>query len=158
MKKKVLLFGILLLIIDQLFKQVIIINIPYQKVISILPNFFYLTYVKNTGGAWSIFTGNVIFLLIIGFLCMIGILYYLYKKDSFSKLEIICFSFLIGGILGNIIDRLCYQAVIDYLGFIFGNYYFPIFNLADILIVCGGILFAIGELRGEQNGIRSNKR
>lgn len=89
---------------------------------------------------------------------MIGILYYLYKKDSFSKLEIICFSFLIGGILGNIIDRLCYQAVIDYLGFIFGNYYFPIFNLADILIVCGGILFTINELRGEQNGIRSNKR
>lgn len=158
MKKKILILGILFLIIDQLLKQFILTNIPYQKVISVIPNFFYLTYVKNTGGAWSILTGNIILLLIIGFLSFIGLLYYLYKKESFSHLEVLYFSFLIGGILGNIIDRLWYQAVIDYLGFIFGKYYFPIFNLADMLIVCGVILFILKELRGDQNGIRGNKR
>ncbi len=155
MKRKIFIFGFLLYFIDQLLKQLIIMNISYHEIVMVIPNFFYLTSVKNTGGAWSILTGNIWFLLLIGFFCLVALFYYLKKKNTFSFLEIIIFSFLFGGILGNFTDRIFYHGVIDYLGFIFGNYHFPIFNLADILIVVGGCLFFFKEVRGEKNGIRS---
>ncbi len=155
MKKKIFIFGIFLLILDQLLKQVVLNNIPYQKIITVIPNFFYLTNVKNTGGAFSILTGNIIFLLVVGIIFLCGFLYYLSKIESFSFLEVLYSSFIIGGILGNMIDRLWYHGVIDYIGFTFGKYHFPIFNLADILIVCGGFLWIIQELGGREDGNRS---
>lgn len=157
MEKKIIITSIILLIIDQVLKQLVLMNISYQETISIIPNFFYLTQVRNTGGAWSILSGNTIFLLILSFFVLVGIFYYLQKKETMPRLEEISYILLLGGILGNLIDRICYKGVIDYLGFIFGNYYFPVFNFADICIVCGVILLLIGNLVGDRNGIRSNK-
>ena len=65
------------------------------------------------------------------------------------------FGLVIGGILGNFIDRLIYKGVIDYLGFIFGSYYFPIFNLADICIVIGTFILIIDTVRSDFCGNRS---
>lgn len=130
----------------------------YQQTFYLIPKFLYFTYVKNTGGAWSIFSNSTWFLLIIGLICIIALSYYIYRKEDFNYLEVIYFGLIIGGILGNFIDRIFHSGVIDYIGFIFGNYYFPIFNIADICIVCGGILLMIDSLRSDQDGIRSNKR
>lgn len=130
----------------------------YQQTFYLIPKFLYFTYVKNTGGAWSIFSNSTWFLLVIGFICIMALSYYIYRKEDFNYLEVIYFGLIIGGILGNFIDRIFHSGVIDYIGFIFGNYYFPIFNIADICIVCGGILLMIDSLRSDQDGIRSNKR
>lgn len=155
LKKKIYLISTILLIVDQFVKHLVIANISYSDTIFLVPKFFYLTYVKNTGGAWSIFQDNFIFLLCISIAAIVFFFYYLSKKESYSIIEIIYLGLLFGGVLGNFIDRLCYYGVVDYLGFIFGSYYFPIFNIADISIVCGGILFLIDSFGGDKHGVTS---
>ena len=68
----------------------------------------------------------------------------------------IAYSILIGGIIGNFIDRIVFSGVYDYIGLIFGNYYYPVFNLADIGIVIGIIMLIIIEIRGDKHGTISN--
>lgn len=147
MKKKIFIISFIIFIIDQIVKNVVISNINYNNIISIIPNLFYLTYVKNTGGAFSILTGNVIPLLIIGIISIICFIYYVYKKDNFNLIEVIYLSLMIGGIFGNLVDRIIYNGVIDYIGIIIFDYYFPIFNIADISIVSSALLLIIDSLR-----------
>ena len=135
----------------------IVASLSYGKEIFIIPKFLYLTHVKNKGGAWSIFQENPSILFLVGIISLGMLFYYLYKKDDFSKLEIAYLGIIIGGILGNFIDRIFQKGVIDYIGFIFGKYYFPIFNIADVAIICGAFLLIIDSLRGDIHGIRSSK-
>lgn len=156
MKKYIYIIGCILLIIDQLVKGLVTSFIHYQEIIDIIPNFFYITYVKNTGGAWSIFSDNMIILLIIGIVCALGLIYFINKKNYFTKLEVTYLSFITGGLFGNLIDRIIKGGVIDFIGLVFGNYYFPVFNIADICIVCGAILLIIDSIKGDEDGNRSN--
>ena len=119
--------------------------------IVIIKNFFNLTYVENTGAAFSILENNTIFLILITFVTLFLIYKFLLKNKEFNKLEIITYSLLIGGIIGNLIDRIVYGYVIDYLEFIILNRHMPIFNFADICIVIGTILFLILTIKEEQN-------
>ena len=141
---------------DQLLKYIVISSISYEEVIRLIPNFLYLTYVKNTGGAFSIFSNNSYLLILIGIICIFGLGYYIYKKKCFNKLEILYFGLIISGILGNFVDRIIRNGVVDYIGIILGNYYFPVFNLADIFIVCGAGLLIIDSFRSDKDGNRSN--
>lgn len=154
-KHLVFIISIVLVLLDQFIKRVVVLNINYEEIISFIPNFFYVTYVKNTGGAWSMFSGNILFFIVIGVLAFIGILYYIIKKNSISTLEVIYLGLIMGGMIGNIIDRVFYGGVIDFIGFIFGNYHFPVFNIADICIVIGAVLLVIDCIRGEKNELRS---
>ncbi len=151
MKKYIyyLTFGILL--IDQMVKYFVVQNIVLSEVISVIPNFFYLTYVKNTGGAWSLFHSIPYLLIIISFVFLIFMNRYILKIKEFSLIEIISYGFLMGGVLGNLIDRVLVSGVIDYIGFQFGSYYYPIFNLADIFIVLGMVLIIMKEFGGFKN-------
>ena len=94
------------------------------------------------------FSGNLIFLILITIVSLFIIYLFFIKDKELSKIDIILTSMLIGGILGNFVDRIVYGYVIDYLEFIIFNYYFPIFNFADICIVLsifGMIIFEIKE-------------
>lgn len=140
MRKKIYFFSIIIFIID-LLSKLIIINYENKLPITVIDNFFFLNKVTNEGAAFSMFSGFTIFLILVGFL----VLFYIYKyllKDVATKLELIAYSLVIGGILGNLFDRIFYGKVIDFLSFKFGNYYFPIFNLADTFI-CIGIFLVI---------------
>ena len=158
MKKKIFGISLIVLIVDIILKQLIMNSLEYCEEIILVPKFMYITYLKNTGGAFSILDNNIYFLIIIGMLALGGLIFYLLKKDNFRKLEVISYGILFGGILGNFIDRIIYGGVIDYIGLIFGSYYFPVFNFADICIVIGIIMLVIDELVGEKYGIRSSKR
>ncbi len=153
LKKRIYVISILICFFDQFLKHLVTTNLVYQETRVILPHFFYLRYIKNTGGAWSILASNTGILILIGIFCLFGFGYYIQKKKEFTKIEVIFWGFLLGGILGNLIDRIFYHGVIDYLGFILLSYYFPIFNFADIAIVCGCFLMGI-ELVGDEYGKR----
>ena len=91
-------------------------------------------------------------------LIIIGILiYYLKKNQVKGKINILSFSLVIGGALGNLIDRIIRGYVIDFISIKIGNYNFPIFNLADTFIVIGVILLLLKELRKENNLDSRNK-
>lgn len=142
MYKKLTIFTIIFVIADQLIKLLVSNTIILNDHVEILPNFFYLSNAHNDGAAFSLFSGNVFVLAIIGVLALIFVHYVFIKDKHLSKFEIVIYSFLIGGIIGNLIDRIFLGYVVDYLGFIIFNYYFPIFNLADVGIVIS-ILFIL---------------
>lgn len=133
-----LIFMTLIIIIFDVISKLFVSNILIlNESITIIPNFFYLTYTHNYGGAWNIFDNSTLFITIVSFLIIIGIIYYLFKNKVTKKIEIIGYSLLLGGAIGNLIDRVVYGYVIDFLDFYVFGYDFPIFNIADIGIITG---------------------
>lgn len=125
--------------------------------IIVLPNFFSLKYVLNDGAAFSLFASRTYFLIIISLVCLFFILYELIKNIDDRTLSI-GYSLVLSGLLGNFIDRLIDGYIIDYLSFKIFGFNYPIFNLADILIVVGIVIVLIKEIlkeRGRKNEVRS---
>lgn len=149
--KKVYIIALISLIIDQIVKILVSNYLILGQTTKIINNFFYLTYVQNTGAAFSILIGYRYILIII----TIIFLYYLYKytkkQTNPNKLAILSHGLLLGGIIGNLIDRIIYGYVIDYLDFMIFNYNFPIFNLADTFIVIGCIILVINSYSKGEN-------
>ena len=142
-----LIFITLIIIIFDVISKIFISNILIlNKSITIIPNLFYLTYTHNYGGAWSIFDNSTLFITIVSFLIIIGIIYYLFKNKVTKKIEIIGYSLLLGGAIGNLIDRIMHGYVIDFLDFYIFGYDFPIFNIADIGIVIGITLLLVSMI------------
>lgn len=133
----------IILIIDQFLKLIIKKSLHWNQQIIIIPKFFSLTLVKNTGAAFSILENNTFLLTIISVIVIIIINNYIKKEKKITKLSTISLGLILGGIFGNLIDRIIHHGVIDYLSFSFGKYYFPIFNLADIAITIGTALLFI---------------
>ena len=140
-KKKYILITFLIIIIDQLTKFLINQNINYLKSIQIIKNFFYFTNAHNNGAAFSILSGYNLLFISITLIAIYLINKYIEKNISFY--------ILLGGIIGNLIDRLIFGYVRDFLDFRIFNYNFPIFNLADVCITIGVILLIINIFRKE---------
>lgn len=136
----------ILFLMDQITKMVVSHKMRLQQEITIIPNFFSLIYVKNTGAAFSILENNSLLLIIISVLAIVMIQKYIKKIPNLEPLEWISIGLLLGGIFGNLIDRIIYHAVIDFLSFIIIGYYFPIFNVADIGITVGICLLILSQL------------
>ena len=138
MKKSEIILISLLLLVDQSVKWGME-RLLETGSLTIIHNFFSLTWSENFGAAWSIFENARWFLIIVGFLSLIVLI--IMKQtipDSLGKH--LSTSLLFAGILGNLIDRIVFGYVKDYLHFTFFGYSYPIFNLADVFIVCGAIL------------------
>ena len=118
-----------------------------NQTIVVTKNFFSITLVHNTGAAFSILENNTIFLIIIGIVAIIGIILYIKKLENIEYIDICMYASLIGGIIGNLIDRIVHGYVIDYLSFKFWGFYFPIFNFADICIVVAFIIYLIQVIK-----------
>lgn len=155
--KKILPISLLLVVIDQIVKILIISKMTLLESITIISNFFNITYVRNTGAAWSILSDNSLLLIIISIFALVLLYYYLIKNKELSRIDIISYSMLTGGIIGNLIDRVVHGYVIDYLDFKIFNYNFPIFNIADTLIVISVIVIGISLIVGEYREQNSNK-
>ena len=149
--KKITIFSLLIIILDQIIKFVVIQNMELYSSIIIIKNFFNITYVQNIGAAFSILSGNVVFLSLISLIVLVAIYIYLIKKKSFNKIQTITYSMLIGGIVGNMIDRIFRGFVIDYLDFSILKYNFPVFNFADICIVVSAIILLIFSIKEEKS-------
>ena len=151
MKRKIYILSLILLTIDIISKIIIQNKMVLNSSIIIIKNFFNITYVRNTGAAFSILSGKQYFLIIFGLVILIGVIYYL-QKEKLNKYKVIYYSLIIGGIIGNLIDRIIYNSVIDFLDFKIFNYDMPIFNLADTFICIGVILVILESLKGGLNG------
>lgn len=154
-KVKISISSIILIVIDIVIKLIISNNLILNQSISVINNFFYITYVKNTGVAWSILSGKINLIIVITLAIIMLLIIYIFNKKSYSVLEIISYSMLLSGSIGNLIDRIIYGYVIDYLNFNILGYDYPIFNFADICIVIGIILILIF---GGKDGISSRNK
>ena len=122
----------------------------YVTDIVIIKNFFSLTYVLNEGIAFSILDGYGYLIIIITVIILLYLLSMM-KRSLTDKLITFGYTLLISGLLGNFIDRLLDFKVVDYLSFRIFNYNFPVFNLADILIVLGAFLIIFKEFEVMKN-------
>lgn len=133
--------------IDQVSKYLVV-NY-FHKDITIIKNTFYLIYTKNNGAAFSILTGKRLFLIIVTILIIAMIIYYIKKNNIKDKINIIAFSLVLGGSLGNLFDRLIRGYVVDFISVKIFNYNFPIFNIADSFICIGVFILVLTSLRKE---------
>lgn len=153
--KKILAIALFILFLDIITKQLIVNSLFEHQSITIIKNFFYLTYAKNDGIAFSFLEGKVPFIIIMTVIVIFLILKYLKENDP-TKIEMYCYGLIIGGAIGNLLDRVLYGYVIDFLDFYLFSYHFPIFNLADTSIVIGIFIIFIASLK-ESNKERSDK-
>lgn len=146
----IIILSIILTITDQLSKFIVIKALNVNHSIEVIKNFFYLTYTHNKGAAFSILTGKRIFLVFIAIIIIAAIIYYLKKNTPNNSLSKIAFSLVIGGSLGNLIDRILRGYVIDFIDVKIFGYDFPIFNLADTFITIGIFILILFSLRKEK--------
>jgi signal peptidase II len=115
--------------------------------IVVIPGWFNLINVGNTGAAWSIFKGQSALLSILAAITLVAIFRWRQALGLRAPLVQICFGLLCGGIAGNLLDRLRFGHVVDFLDFHFGTYIYTTFNLADSGICVGTFIFVIHSLR-----------
>lgn len=149
MNKQKLFVGLFVLIIDQVLKGIIE---TLTKSYVIIDKVFSFKYVTNTGAAFSLFENNIFMLILISLLILI-LAYNLSFSFKSNRINNITFGLLYGGILGNLIDRVFYGYVRDFISI--GK--FPVFNIADIAIVTGIILLIITSIKGELNSKSGDK-
>ncbi|MFO7971803.1 MAG: signal peptidase II [Desulfobacterales bacterium] len=138
----------LVIIFDQITKAVIRNTVPLYHSITVIPGFFSITHIHNPGGAFGFMANtspglrNLLFLLISSLaICLI---FYFYKKtpQKYSLLSA-CFALILGGALGNLIDRIRFGKVVDFLDCYIGSYHWPAFNVADSAITVGIGIYVI---------------
>ena len=126
----------IVIISDQLSKQVIINN--SQMLINKSLKIIQLTYTENYGAAFNIFDGNRIFLSLVSLLSSFILIFLIFVKRNLNNYDRIGLSLILGGTIGNGIDRICKGYVVDFIQLKFIN--FPIFNIADLAINIGFLL------------------
>ena len=143
--KKISFVSLAVFLLDRLSKILITNFFELDIRNKVIDKFLYITNCHNEGAAFSILSGNILFLILITFV-VLYLIYTTIKKDKdITKLNILSYGLLLGGIVGNLFDRIFYGYVIDFIDFVIFEYNFPIFNLADIAIVVGAILLLIFE-------------
>ena len=136
------LFALAITAADQFTKFLTVTNIPLYGEVPVLPGIFRLTYVRNTGAAFSVFRGmQWLFVLVFVVLTVLILWEYFKKPMAFTNFERWCIAAIYGGGLGNMIDRVRLGYVVDMIETEFIT--FPVFNLADCFITCGCILLMV---------------
>lgn len=135
------------IIVDQLTKFLVVKYMTLGQSISVIDNFLYITSHRNEGAAWGILQGKMIFFYVVTLVVICLVILWIRKLDiKKEKLLVIALSLILGGALGNFIDRVMYQHVVDFINtYIFG-YDFPIFNIADSALCIGVFLMAVDAI------------
>ena len=141
-----ILFVILLVVLDQASKiYLTLVNKTSPIDLEVIRGFFRITYTCNDGAAFSILKGKRVFFIIMTIVVVFLIFYYLLKNKVYW-VEKYSLLLIISGAVGNLIDRIMYGYVIDFLDFIIFGYDFPVFNIADSFITIGAIGLIISIL------------
>ncbi|MFC5403080.1 signal peptidase II [Cohnella soli] len=151
--------AIVVFLIDFVSKKIVSHNIEQDNErISILGNFFILSHIRNRGAAFGMLQEQRLFFLVVTIAVVVGILWYLHRSyRTGSMLLMFALAMILGGAVGNFLDRALFGEVVDFLQFNFGSYTFPIFNLADSAICVGVALVILDSLlamkrENKQNG------
>ena len=148
--KKISTISLIIFFIDRITKLLVTNFFKLDVRNTIINKFFYITNCHNEGAAFSILSGNVSFLIVMSVLVIIIIFKMIKNKKNISNLLTISFGLLLGGIIGNLFDRIIYGYVIDFLDFTLFNYDFAIFNISDVCILIGAFLYIFFE-RSDEN-------
>ncbi|GAF41357.1 lipoprotein signal peptidase [Agrilactobacillus composti DSM 18527 = JCM 14202] len=136
-----LIVAALIVVVDQLVKHWVVVHLALGASHELIPNLMGLLYVRNYGAAWSILQGKTWFFYAVTSVAIVVVLYLMFKKRHGAILFNLGLSFILGGAVGNFIDRLHLKYVVDMFQLKFIN--FPIFNVADTFVSIGVIILFI---------------
>jgi signal peptidase II len=145
MRKYFFLIAATVLLLDRITKRVVAGNIPLHESVVVIPGFFHLTHVQNTGAAFGLFAESsaqwkVGALVLFSVLALVVVCGLLWKNGHSFSTTTVGLSLILGGAMGNLWDRLFTGHVVDFLDFYVGSYHWPAFNVADSAIVVGALL------------------
>jgi signal peptidase II len=131
---------------DQISKALILKNLPLHHSTPVIAGLFDITHILNPGGAFGLMAGmsavmRAIVFLFISSMAVGLIFYFYYKTPPTYKLLATGFALIFGGAIGNLIDRVRFGTVVDFLDFYIGNHHWPAFNIADSAITVGILIF-----------------
>jgi signal peptidase II len=152
-----LLLVIAILVLDRWTKLLIQRRFDLNESIPVIDGFFDITYVRNTGVAFGIFSSisspaKSLLLSLFTACAAVIVITYSVRSSARNRLLQIALALILGGALGNLYDRLAYGYVVDFLEFYVGSYHWPSFNVADSAITTGVILLALEIIRNEAPG------
>ncbi|NGY92428.1 lipoprotein signal peptidase [Bacillus megaterium] len=140
------LIALAVILIDQVTKWMIVKEMYYGQSITVIENFLYITFHRNRGAAWGILQGQMWFFYLITVVVVVGLIIYIQKLKKQDKWFGIALALMLGGAIGNFIDRVVRKEVVDFVNTYIFTYDFPIFNVADSALVVGVIIMFIMTL------------
>lgn len=149
MKKKLIIIAALIVLVDLSTKTWVQTSMDLYESIDVIPGFFSITYLVNTGAAWSIMEGQRWFFITLATVVCIA-LAIMFKKEHEDKWILAGLALMLAGTFGNLFDRIVHGFVRDMLSFIIFDYHFPVFNIADVSLVLGVGLIAIAVIIEER--------
>lgn len=156
-KSVYLLVGLLVVAADQWSKWLVEQHLPPHRPLTVIPGFLDFTHVRNTGVAFGMFAANgsgsvTLVLTLLGLLALTVVGAYFWRTPPSERLTLTALGLILGGAVGNLIDRIASGAVTDFVDAYFGSYHWHTFNVADSAITVGICLMALEVLLGHRKG------
>ena len=150
-KKKVLILIIIALVVlvaDQTTKHLITTFVPLHGGVEIIPGFANIVHARNPGAAWGILADSTwslrwLFLVLVSIAALTGIVWIVVASGRIDSLLLIALSFFFGGATGNLVDRVRFGEVVDFVDVYVGSFHWPAFNVADASLCVGTALFFV---------------
>ena len=143
----------LVIVLDQVSKWLMVSWLSLYETVAVIP-YFNFTMAHNYGAAFSFLADaggwQKWFFIILASVISLGLLYWLYKLAK-TKLEAVSVALILGGAIGNVIDRIYYGYVVDFLDVYYGSYHWPAFNIADSAICIGAVLIIIDSFTAKSD-------
>lgn len=141
-----LLVALCVVLLDQASKEWVRDAFSLHESVPVIPGFFHLTYIRNTGAAWGMFSGQNIALAVLALVMLAVLVIFRRKILPPGRVHRVALGLLCGGIAGNLFDRLRLDYVVDFLDFFVRGSHFPAFNVADSAICVGVGIYVLGSL------------
>ena len=141
-----LLVALLVILLDQATKEWVRGAFSLHESVPVIPGFFHLTYIRNTGAAWGMFSGQNLALAVLAFAMLVALVLFRRQFLPPGRVHRVALGLLCGGIVGNLFDRLRLAYVVDFLDFFHRGWHFPAFNVADSAICIGVAIYVLGTL------------
>lgn len=148
-KLRYLLVSVGVIVLDQWTKWLVELHLPHHMAETVIPGFLNLTHVRNTGVAFGLFASDHggLLLTILGFGALAAVSLYFWFAPSKDRWLLVALALVVGGAVGNLIDRVTSGAVTDFIDVYVGAHHWPSFNVADSAISIGIVLMAIDSFR-----------
>ncbi|MDF2945910.1 MAG: peptidase [Bacillales bacterium] len=146
------LVAVIIVLFDQITKYIVEKQMYLGESIPVIDNFLMITSHRNRGAAWGMLEGQFLLFYIVTVIVVVGLIYYVKKNNIDDRFTLITVGLLIGGALGNFIDRVIRKEVVDFIDVLIFSYDFPVFNIADSSLFIGVVLLVIQTIREEQLG------
>jgi len=140
-----LLFGVAgaLVVLDQWSKRWASANLAWREPVRVVGDLVRLTYARNSGIAFSLLAGHGLPLYVFSIIAAVAVIALFVRQERLAFARQLSLAFILGGAVGNLIDRVRTGQVVDFILLSWGRHEFPVFNVADMAVTCGVVLFAL---------------